>query len=1330
MKTINSWTKVLCPYFTNGLCIAQKPLAPLAKSVKLLVMMMVVGMVWGNGAWGATRYSVATGNWNSTSTWSDAIGGVSGFSVPVAGDVVYIENLYVVTVTADAQCTTLNFAETSPIGVPLGVSSGDLIVNNGVTLAVSGAIKLNPRNANLVACSISGAGTLSCASVTVGGTGATPVGSLTVILTSTIATFTISGSLSLIADYDGSSSNIIKPWFYLNEGSVTVNGTISPDTPSLSGLSLGFRMDQGNHTGTLNLGGSGPWATDVDISAPWGSGSVTYTVALNAIGTTVNYNAAVGQTINRVPNSGTMTISYYNLTLSGSGNKSLPTNAVANVNGTLSMQGTAAMTTKAPTFTSTSTLEYKGSSAQLTTNIEFPASSGPKNLIIDNTNGVTLHAARTISGTTTVNNGCTLATNATFTNSGTATINGTFQLNSGGWATGTAFVYGATSTLVFNSAAYGVNDDVYWPTSNSPYNVTALQTITMNVARSVSGTFQTSAGVTNANNLTFNGIVKLNTGGFLNTSAPTYGSSSTLIYNTGGTFGRGFEWNSTSGAGYPANIQISNNTTLNYPNGSNAAKSISGNLTIDAGSSLFMDYGSPAINNPLTIGGNLANYGSLSLGDAVGGDLKIYGNIIDNGNFYANNRAIFFNGGNTQVIQGTGVFDISYVRINKSAGSVQLATNLTCEGPNGNNAMEIDGTASVLDLNGFTLFLGKAGVASTYNSGIASPGVIKGSTSSNISILGTGALGTIRFDQTTPGTTNALNNLTINRTSTGTVTLGNALVVDGTLTLTEGALSGSLTYGINGILTYNGTSYSTTSDVEFPASSGPKDVNITVANGSGLSLHANRTVAGNLTIASGQKFIIPVLKGLTVNGALASSNNADLVIKSDITGTGSLITSSSPAATVERYLTNYSSGTDKMFHFISSPVAEQAIRTEFVTTPITAGHDFYKFDEVSYMWINSKANDGLWNVDFESTFTVGKGYMVAYPTAPVTKYFKGNLNAGDFTTGSNMPALTYTSGKGNGWNLLGNPYSSAIDWGTVTRGNGVDDALYYYNAAAQNYQYYIKVADDNITVGGGSQYIPAMQGFMVHAASTGTRTLTIHNTYRVHEAQTTYYKSGNTVPGSLSLTVSANGYQDEAFMYFNANATNNFDGQYDAYKLRSYSEMVPAIYTIAADGSELAINGMPELSENSTIPVSFVAGKDGEYTLTANLQNLPNAHVYLVDNKLSKTQNLSDNPVYTFTSATIDQSNRFKLTFGSVGIPEAEGLEPLRVYLDGSNLNIIGASMANEEIRITNMLGQVVLRGKTNGNTLTTLNANNLKNGVYVVSLIGNGKVSSGKFVK
>src|SRR5579872_5425241 len=57
--------------------------------MKLYVLMLLLSLVAFNG-FAATRYAVASGNWNSTAVWSASSGGAAGASVPVAGDIVNI----------------------------------------------------------------------------------------------------------------------------------------------------------------------------------------------------------------------------------------------------------------------------------------------------------------------------------------------------------------------------------------------------------------------------------------------------------------------------------------------------------------------------------------------------------------------------------------------------------------------------------------------------------------------------------------------------------------------------------------------------------------------------------------------------------------------------------------------------------------------------------------------------------------------------------------------------------------------------------------------------------------------------------------------------------------------------------------------------------------------------------------------------------------------------------------------------------------------------------------------------------------------------------------
>jgi len=106
---------------------------------------------------------------------------------------------------------------------------------------------------------------------------------------------------------------------------------------------------------------------------------------------------------------------------------------------------------------------------------------------------------------------------------------------------------------------------------------------------------------------------------FVTGKPPTYGNNSFLIYNSGGSFDRNVEWGSVSGPGYPYHVTVQNSTflQLNFPaiNG-NADRAIAGNLSIASASSVLL---STTAANKLTVGGNLALDGTLTLPTVSGG---------------------------------------------------------------------------------------------------------------------------------------------------------------------------------------------------------------------------------------------------------------------------------------------------------------------------------------------------------------------------------------------------------------------------------------------------------------------------------------------------------------------------------------------------------------------------------------------------------------------------------------------------------------------------------------------------------------------------------------
>ena len=86
-----------------------------------------------------------------------------------------------------------------------------------------------------------------------------------------------------------------------------------------------------------------------------------------------------------------------------------------------------------------------------------------------------------------------------------------------------------------------------------------------------------NGAVSFSNAVTVNNRLRISSGGAVTTNSPTYGSSSLLQYYSGGSYNRNLEWNATSGAGYPNNVTVENNTVLNVKNGDNSYKKIAGN---------------------------------------------------------------------------------------------------------------------------------------------------------------------------------------------------------------------------------------------------------------------------------------------------------------------------------------------------------------------------------------------------------------------------------------------------------------------------------------------------------------------------------------------------------------------------------------------------------------------------------------------------------------------------------------------------------------------------------------------------------------------------------
>jgi len=423
-----------------------------------------------------------------------------------------------------------------------------------------------------------------------------------------------------------------------------------------------------------------------------------------------------------------------------------------------------------------------------------------------------------------------------------------------------------------------------------------------------------------------------------------------------------------------------------------------------------------------------------------------------------------------------------------------------------------------------------------------------------------------------------------------------------------------------------------------------------------------------------------------------------VILKSNISGNASLIDNGNltvnASAKVERYIPQYTGAIG--WHYLSSPVMAQAIQPEFVADPPSSSDDFYKFSEPGYLWFNVKDNSGNWNSSFEDDFVVGRGYNVAYAENE-TKTFSGELNVGDFTfDGTTTPAITYTAGGGIGWNLVGNPYPSALDWDLCTKSN-IDGAVYAYDGDAGQYVSW------NGSIGGlANGIIPPMNGFFIKASASPE--LTIPNSARVHTA-TNFYKEKEYVKDLLVLKVEGNGFSDKTFIHFNVDASNAFDSDFDAYKLSGIAE-APQLYTKAED-SKLSINVLPYSSDEIVIPLSLKVSNDGEYKISVS----ENTFWETVDFSLKdlETGNIYD--IRTINSLTISHSpnnspDRFLLLInGATGIEETTPDNGIEIYCYGDQIFIKTDELGEVQVAVYNMLGQnVASRNLTGFGNLSGLN--------------------------
>jgi autotransporter-associated beta strand protein len=651
--------------------------------------------------------TTASGDWSSTGTW---VGG----TVPSAGSTVTVNNTTSVSgsVSAAPVSITINSGASLTFNNASGAITTTQLVNNGtlawtaagtLTMAASGNLTNNGTFT-------SGAGSVNFSgSNTVAGSTAITFNNVTInsgmVTLTTVPTINGTllingGSLSAAPIY-GSSSTLEYNATYTRyiEWSATTAGTI--------GSTAGYPNNVTVNSGTLTMynstqSGGDALAGTLNVNS---GATISFNGYSSAFTAGSNVSISAGGTISTGSMSGLVTVNG-NLTIAGNSGSVGALNMSGmsanhfNVTGNVSNSGVLTQST-------TNGVDiYVGGNWSFTQNSSTTAqqnnngravffNGSTKQVISSSTGGLTFDYIVSQNSGGGVQLSSSPATSITINtpNSGNGlTLAGTgsgnvFDLN------GNSLTLGANASAQASINISGAQSITSSAGSGS-LNISGGTSNTANV--NGSGSLSIASAVTTFLNDGFNfgpnltnihGTLQINSQGFAYPNPPTYAIGSLLKYSVGSNYMRNAEWNAASGAGYPYNVEISNSTVFDAAGiwgYGPIVMNIAGNLTIDSGSAIYMDYSGHNMTVPLIVSGNINLNGALSESGQIGGDIYVGGNWVNNGsgtNFTPNGRAIVFNGSGAQSLGGSNstaaAYAFSYLTVNNSGSGVTLGHPIT-----------------------------------------------------------------------------------------------------------------------------------------------------------------------------------------------------------------------------------------------------------------------------------------------------------------------------------------------------------------------------------------------------------------------------------------------------------------------------------------------------------------------------------------------------------------------------------------------------------------------------------------------------------------------------